>query len=308
MLSPKQQQKLQEISEHSIKFNVSMAKYSTLKAGGQAAALFDVQNTKQLTALLRYCGQEHIPWRVIGRGSNILVTDAGFSGIVCRLAGEFKVIEQQAEPRSTLITVGSGCLLAELLAWCRQHGFGGLEFLTGIPGGVGGAIRMNAGAFGREIGEKLHSVTFSGSDGILKKMPLGDILLTYRSCTIDGFDMSQLIILSVTLKLEEAACARIAHDMESYAAQRKEMQPVTDPSAGSFFKNPEGDYAGRLIEMTGLKGLRAGGAMVSPVHANFIINAAGKATATDIINLMHSVQEKVQAQTGIFLEPEVHIF
>jgi len=308
MLSPNQQQQLQEISEHSIKFNVSMAKYSTLKAGGQTAALVDVRNAKQLTALLFYCGQEEIPWRVIGRGSNILVTDSGFAGIICRLAGEFKVIQQQSENKPALITVGGGCLLAELLAWCRQHGFGGLEFLAGIPGGVGGAIRMNAGAFGREIGEVLYSVTIAGSDGVLQEVLVSDITLTYRNCAIVGFDISQLIILAATLQLQEEDCAKVKHKMQDYVTQRKEKQPVTHPSAGSFFKNPEGDYAGRLIEVTGLKGLRIGGAMVSPVHANFIINAGGNATAADIINLMHNVQEKVQEQTGIFLEPEVHIF
>ena len=310
MLSPKQQQGLQELGQHSIKFNVSMAKYSTLKAGGQAAALIDVQDKKQLTALLRYCRHEKISWRVIGRGSNILVTDSGFAGVICRLSGEFKMVQQSSESDSTffLITAGGGCLLAELLAWCRQHGFGGLEFLAGIPGGVGGAIRMNAGAFGREIGEVLQSVTIAGPDGVLQEIPVDDITLTYRNCAIDGFDMSQLVILAATLRLQEADCARIKHEMQNYVALRKEKQPVTLPSAGSFFKNPEGDYAGRLIEITGLKGLRIGGAMVSPVHANFIVNAGGKATATDIINLMHNVQEKVQEQTGIFLEPEVHIF
>jgi UDP-N-acetylmuramate dehydrogenase len=308
MLSSSQQQVLLEISEDSIKFDVSMARYSTFKAGGQAAALVDVQDKKQLTALLRYCRQQNISWRVIGRGSNILVTDSGFAGVICRLAGEFKKVQQLSESDPTVITAGGGCLLAELLAWCRQHGLGGLEFLAGIPGGTGGAIRMNAGAFGREIGELLQSVMIAGPDGALQVVPVGNIIRIYRHCAVDGLDMDQCIILAATLRLRKSDCRGIQQKMEKYVALRKKKQPVIHPSAGSFFKNPKDDYAGRLIEISGLKGLRSGGAMVSSVHANFIINAGGKATATDIITLMHNVQEKVQKQTGIFLEPEVHIF
>ncbi len=308
MLTARQQQEIKKLSPNSVKFNVSMARYSTLKAGGQAAALADVGDRQQLTSLLKYCGREHIPWRVIGRGSNILVTDAGFAGVICRLGGEFKTIRRTGGNTAAQVTAGGGCLLAELLSWCRKEGLGGLEFLVGIPGGAGGAVRMNAGAFGHELGEALESICIASLDGEIAEVWAGEMSLTYRNCAIKGIDMARCVILAATFHLQKVGTAKVKLNMEDYLARRKEKQPVRQPSAGSFFKNPEGDYAGRLIEATGLKGLRVGGAMVSPGHANFIVNVEGKATATDIVELMHDVQKKVEDHTSIFLEPEVHIF
>ncbi len=285
-----------------------MAVYSTFKAGGRAAALADVQNLDQLAALLEYCRREVIPWRVIGRGSNILVTDSGFNGILFRLGGDFRTVRRKNESEPEVVDAGGGCLLADLLSWCRRHGLGGLEFLAGIPGGVGGAVRMNAGAFGRSIGELLHSVSIIAVDGVVEEKTAAELSLGYRCCTVEGYGPNQAVILSATLQLQSADGEQIAKNMRNYMLQRKKNQPSASPSAGSFFKNPEGDYAGRLIEASGLKGARVGGAMVSPVHANFIVNDGGEATAADILELMHKVQEKVKQQTGIFLEPEVHIF
>jgi len=307
MLSSRRQQEIRACCD-SVSFDVSMAAYSTFKAGGPAAALVNIQDLVQLSALLEYCRSEEIPWRVIGRGSNILVTDSGFNGILFRLGGDFRTVQLENESESTIITAGGGCLLADLLGWCRRNGLGGLEFLAGIPGGVGGAVRMNAGAFGHSIGEFLQVVSIIGADGVVEEKKADALILDYRCCTVEGYDLDQAVILSVTLQLQEADGERVAKDMQNYMLQRKKNQPLASPSAGSFFKNPEGDYAGRLIEAAGLKGARVGGAMVSPVHANFIINDGGQATAADILELMHKVQEKVRKQTGIFLEPEVHIF
>jgi UDP-N-acetylmuramate dehydrogenase len=246
-------------------------------------------------------------WRVIGRGSNILVTDAGFPGILVRLTGEFRTVRNVDETDSAVVTAGGGCLLAELLGYCRRHGLGGLEFLTGIPGGVGGAVRMNAGAFGHAFGEMLaRVVVVVGTDGEVQTKKKGEWHCGYRRFEISGCDMDRIIILSAEFGLQKTDSAQIGETMDNYRLLRREKQPPSFPSAGSFFKNPAGDFAGRLIEAAGLKGLCVGGAMVSPAHANFIINTGG-ATATDIINLMHRVQERVKAKTGIFLEPEVHI-
>ncbi|HEB69417.1 MAG TPA: UDP-N-acetylmuramate dehydrogenase [Desulfobulbus sp.] len=307
MLSSRQQQEIRACCE-TVSFDVSMAAYSTFKAGGPAAALADVQNQDQLAALLEYCRREAIPWRVIGRGSNILVTDSGFNGILFRLGAAFRTVGLKNESEPEVVAAGGGCLLADLLGWCRRHGLGGLEFLAGIPGGVGGAVRMNAGAFGHAIGELLHSVSIIGADGVVKQKTADMLSLGYRCCTVEGYDPNQAIILSVTLRLQPTDGEQIARDMQNYMLQRKKNQPRGVPSAGSFFKNPENDYAGRLIETSGLKGARVGGARVSPVHANFIINDGGEASAADILELMHTVQEKVKKETGIFLEPEVHIF
>ncbi|MCF6186989.1 MAG: UDP-N-acetylmuramate dehydrogenase [Desulfobulbaceae bacterium] len=307
MLNSRQQQEIRACCD-AVSFDVSMAAYSTFKAGGQAAALAEVQNLDQLSALLEYCRREVIPWRVIGRGSNILVMDTGFNGVLFRLGGDFRTVQLEDESETTVISAGGGCLLADLLGWCRRHGLGGLEFLAGIPGGVGGTVRMNAGAFGHSIGEFLQVVSIIGADGVVRKKTATALSLDYRSCMVEGYGPSQAIILSVTLQLQEADGEQIAEIMRNYMLERKKNQPLSSPSAGSFFKNPEGDYAGRLIEAAGLKGARVGGAMVSPVHANFIVNDGGQGTAADILELMHKVQEKVRKQTGIFLEPEVHIF
>jgi UDP-N-acetylmuramate dehydrogenase len=210
------------------------------------------------------------------------------------------------ETDSAVVTAGGGCLLAQLLGYCRRHGLGGLEFLTGIPGGVGGAVRMNAGAFGHAIGEMLARVVVVGTDGEVQIKMKGEWSCGYRRFELNSYDMDRVIILSADFELQKTNPVRIQETMEEYRSLRREKQPPAFPSAGSFFKNPAGDFAGRLIEAGGLKGFRVGGAMVSPVHANFIINTGG-ATAADIIKLMRTIQEKVEAETGIFLEPEVHI-
>jgi len=307
MLSSRQQQEIRACCE-TVSFDVSMAACSTFKAGGRAAALADVQDPAQLATLLEYCRRQGVSWRVIGRGSNILVTDSGFNGVLIRLGGDFRTVQPEDEFGPACVTAGGGCMLADLLGWCRRHGLGGLEFLAGIPGGVGGAVRMNAGAFGHSIGEFLHSISIIGADGVVLEKTATELNLGYRCCTVNGYGPDQAVILTATLQHENSESGRITGKMQDFISRRKKNQPPGSPSAGSFFKNPEGDYAGRLIEASGLKGARVGGAMVSPVHANFIVNDGGDATAEDIPELMHKVQEKVKKQTGIFLEPEVHIF
>ncbi len=308
MVTSTQREALQALCGSNVCFDAPMAGYSSLRAGGKAEVLVDLQDRAQLVSLLQYCHAEGIAWRVIGRGSNILVVDNGFDGVLCRLAGEFATIRRAPEIGPTAIIAGGGCSLTELLGWCMKHGLGGLEFLAGIPGSVGGAVRMNAGAFSGCIGESLQSVSIADPDGSLADKNVESLTLRYRNCGINGYDMERLMILSAGFQLQEADSEKMKEKMHDYLSRRKKNQPLPAPSAGSFFKNPEGHYAGRLIEAAGLKGRRIGGAMVSPVHANFIVNADGTATASDIIHLMQRIQEKVVTETGIFLEPEVHIF
>lgn len=307
MLSHEQQQELRARCA-SVAFDVSMADYSTFRAGGSAWGLADVRERSQLASLLRYCKREAIDWRVIGRGSNILVRDTGFAGILFRLSGAFREIRLVHEEGIPVVTTGGGCLLAELLGWCRRHGLGGLEFLAGIPGSVGGAVRMNAGAFGHAVGEFLRSIVIIGGSGVPEEKKREELVLGYRDCTLGDRGWDRVILISAGFRLEKSGSERITEKMQEYLARRKQGQPLNAPSAGSFFKNPEGDYAGRLIESAGCKGARVGGALVSPVHANFIVNDSGEATATDILALKDRVQEKVRERTGILLEPEVHIF
>lgn len=306
MLNSRQRQALAAMCGTAVGFDVPMADFCTLRAGGSAAALVEIGELKQLSALLEFCRREGMAWRVIGRGSNILITDPGFPGILVRLTGEFRTVRNVDEADSAVVTAGGGCLLAELLGFCRRHGLGGLEFLIGIPGWVGGAVRMNAGAFGCSVEKLLDRVVVIGADGEVREKTKGEWSSSYRRFEISGCDMDRTIILSAEFGLHKTDSVQIGETMDNYRLLRREKQPPSFPSAGSFFKNPAGDFAGRLIEAAGLKGLCVGGAMVSPAHANFIINTGG-ATATDIINLMHRVQERVKAKTGIFLEPEVHI-
>lgn len=304
MLNEGQQRTLISLCGANVGFDVSMARFCTLRAGGRAAALAEPEETAQVSMLLEYCRSEHLPWRVIGRGSNILVRDEGFPGIFIRLGGEFAAISGDAV--SGVLTAGGGCLLAELLGYCRRNGLGGLEFLAGIPGSVGGSIRMNAGAFGQSIGDSLQGVTIVTSDGAQHERTREQWRSGYRSFAIGGLDMEEVIILTTQFQLTAAASEHIGAKIQKILQLRKKKQAFSMPSAGSFFKNPENDFAGRLIEAAGLKGLCIGAAMVSPAHANFIVNVGG-ATATDILQLMRFVQEKVRTKTGIFLEPEVHI-
>ncbi|HHB75864.1 MAG TPA: UDP-N-acetylmuramate dehydrogenase [Desulfobulbus sp.] len=303
-LNREQQRALRSLCGSDVAFDITMARFCTLRAGGPAAALAGPQDLQQLSALLAYCRQERLPWRCIGRGSNILVQDEGFAGILIRLRGKLATIRREASPG--IVIAGGGCLLAELLAHCRDAGLSGLEFLVGIPGSVGGSVRMNAGAFGHCLTESLQRLTVVTGDGSVHILRQGEWTGDYRSFTVDGLDMEKTVIAQAEFLLAPSTSGRIEETTKEYLQQRRAKQPSSMPSAGSFFKNPVGDFAGRLIEEAGLKGERVGGAMVSPEHANFIVNAGG-ATATDIVRLMRLVQEKVRETTGISLEPEVHI-
>jgi len=304
MLTKEQQRVLMSLCGSEVAFDVSMARFCTLRAGGRAAALAGVRDLQQLSALLAYCRRESLPWRCIGRGSNILVQDEGFAGILIRLRGGFSAVTPGA-PQGIVIA-GGGCLLAELLAHCRDVGLSGLEFLAGIPGSVGGAVGMNAGAFGHSIDESLQRLTVVTGDGLVRTIRQGEWTGDYRSFTIDGLDMEKTVIAQAEFRLARSIPEQVEETTKEFLKLRRAKQPSSMPSAGSFFKNPVGDFAGRLIEDAGLKGERIGGAMVSPEHANFIVNA-DDATAMDIVRLMRLVQGKVRSATGIFLEPEVHI-
>ncbi len=291
--------------------NVSMADYSTLRAGGRAAGFIDVEGKAELQELLKYLRREEVCHRVIGRGSNILVTDAGYPGVIIRLRGEFNRISSKAECADRgIIRVGAGCSMAKLISWCSKEELSGLEFMHGIPGSVGGAMRMNAGAWGKEIGSLVQVVELVDSNGQVRNLEKTGLKFSYRRLSLaageDATGLGDTIISGVTLLLRPGTEAEIRSRCADYQARRKGKQPAGIASAGSFFKNPANDSAGRLIEAAGLKGISCGDAMVSPVHANFIVNN-GMAGATEIITLMHRVQKGVWKEFGVQLEPEVEI-
>lgn len=309
-MNQKQRDMLAGWKQSEILWNVPMAAYSTLRAGGRAEALIDIQDQVELQQLVQQFQTQQIRYRVIGRGSNILVSEQGYDGVIIRLQGKMNAItpmEGNGDPeQQNIITVGAGCSMAKLVSWCTRNCLAGLEFMVGIPGSVGGAISMNAGAWGDEIGALLREVSFIAGDGSLQKVAASGLDLSYRQFELKQGELGNGIITSATLGLTPGKEEQIRRQCNDYLERRRGKQPTGVASAGSFFKNPPNDSAGRLIEAAGLKGVSCGQAMVSPVHANFIVNT-GQATAGDIVRLMKKIQETVYKQFGVMLEPEVQI-
>ncbi len=308
IMTQEQRQFLSDSWPGVMNWNVSMAEYCTLKAGGEAEALAVVSSHRELEKLVGWLGEQKIAWRVIGRGSNILVTSSGFRGVLIILGNEFSsVISRECSTEGViLVNAGAGCSVSRLVGWCTQQSLSGLEFMSGIPGSVGGALRMNAGAWGKEIGEYVESVFFVDTEGTFHNVPGSEIDFSYRRMIPRNKHLKNGIITGAEFSLPIGHQRDIFEKCRENQALRREKQPLGVPSAGSFFRNPEGDSAGRLIEAAGLKGMKKGNAMVSPKHANFIVNT-GEATADDIVGLMNEIRQRVFEFSGIMLEPEVHV-
>lgn len=296
----------------SIRWDVNMAAHSTFRTGGIVEAMVEPDDSEELAALMRWLHRHQMVWHAIGGGSNILVSSRYHEGVFIRLRGSVEDIT--AEPADTpdnddgcSVRVGAGCSLAAFVAWCTRNGLTGLEFMAGIPGTVGGAIRMNAGAFGHAISEALQAVQCTTAQGEILEATDKEIVFSYRHTLLPGEPAAKMLITQGIFLLHHADREELAARCREIIEQRRQKQPSGVGSAGSFFKNPEGDFAGRLIERAGLKGLTLGKAMVSPQHANFIVNTGG-AVPEDIIGLMQEVRQKVLQQSGVLLEPEVHIF
>ena len=310
-MNQKQRDQLATGWSDSVLWDVDMADYSTLRAGGIADALVDVRDLDELRNLLCRLEELQINCRVIGRGSNILVTEQGYSGVIIRLQDELNSVtrldEESRSGNQVVIKVGAGCSMPQFVSWCTRHSLTGLEFMVGIPGSVGGAVWMNGGAWGHEIGERLQAVELVDYSGHLVVVPVSELKLSYRKVDLKEGDLANKIISCATFVLHPGREEQIRLQCDQYLGRRRGKQPIGVASAGSFFKNPPGDSAGRLIEAAGLKGVSCGQAMVSNVHANFIVNT-GQATAADIVALMQQVQDVVFQQFGVRLEPEVQIF
>lgn len=303
-----QRQALSSFWHGLVNWDVSMGDYCTLKAGGKADALVVASTLEELRYLVQWLQQQEIAWRVIGRGSNILITSRGFHGVLIILGDEFNAVnvQEKKDVGRAEVRVGAGCSVARLVGWCCKQSLSGLEFLAGIPGSVGGAVYMNAGAWDSEIGDWLTSVSLVDMHGSLHTLAVDAIDFSYRRMQPREETLQQAVIVGAEFLLAEGREREINEKCRQYQDKRRKKQPLAMPSAGSFFKNPQGDSAGRLIEAAGLKGLRRGNAMVSMVHANFIVNT-GQATADDIVELMQEVRDKVFQASGILLEPEVHL-
>ena len=277
-----------------------MARYTSFRAGGETDLMVLPQNEDQLRAILQLLAGEDVPHMVLGNGSNVLVRDGGYRGVIVRIGEGFNYIRQEGNS----LICGSGVSLSMAAKAAAQAGLTGLEFACGIPGSIGGAVFMNAGAYGGEIREVLREARLLTKDGTaFGRATAEELEMGYRHTRLHE---SGEIVLEAVFDLQEGDRKEIQSTMADLTARRNEKQPVTYPSAGSFFKRPEGYFAGKLIQDAGLKGLSVGGAQVSQLHSGFIINTGG-ATATDILQLMQIVQARVLEQFDVHLEPEVRI-
>ena len=273
-----------------------MKKHTTFRVGGPADVLVQPDETA-LAAILALCRQYHVPYSFIGNGSNLLVGDKGIRGVVIEMTDPMGNIEVDG----TKITAQAGAMLSKIANTAASNGLGGMEFAAGIPGSVGGAVVMNAGAYGGEMKDIIERVYVLDENGAQLELDRDALDLGYRhSCIPD----KKYIVTKVVLELVPRDEAEIRSKMKELNEKRAEKQPLQYPSAGSTFKRPEGYFAGKLIMDAGLRGYQVGGAQVSEKHCGFVINK-GDATAADICQLMQDVSDKVQAQFGVVLEPEV---
>ncbi len=275
-----------------------LEKYTTMRVGGPAAIFVTAEDLTDLRLTLQTAKDYELPLLILGRGSNLLVSDKGFPGIVLRLGHEFKYVSVDG----TEITTGAGVALGTIVQTALRHSLGGLAFAVGIPGTIGAAIAVNAGAHGRDMGSVTQKIVYYSNDLELRTATAATLGFSYRNCRLP----QGAIIIEVRLALDEAEADAVKHEMETNWKRRKRTQPLDMPSAGSVFKNPPDDYAARLIEEAGLKGHAVGGALVSQKHANFFINTGG-ATGADFYTLIKDVAARIQETFGVELEPEIRM-
>lgn len=282
--------------------NEPMSRHTTFKIGGPARLMALPNSANQLIAAIEACSAMNLPYRVVGNGSNLLVADEGIEALVIVT---MSLQEAPPAPDEPFLAASAGESLVTLCCRAAAAGLAGLEFAYGIPGTVGGAVYMNAGAYGGEMKDVVHSVTvYDPGRGEVYDLPAEKLDFSYRHSL---FMKNPLIILGAVFKLEKGDKSDIKAKMDDFMGRRKDKQPLDWPSAGSTFKRPEGAYAAALIDQCGLKGFRIGGAMVSEKHAGFVVNAGG-ATCADVTAVMEAVGHTVHEQTGFVLEPEIRVF
>lgn len=289
--------------------NAPMAPFTTIGTGGKAKLLVTVGSADALAAVLAAVEEAGLEWFSLGAGSNLLVADRGYKGVVIKLDETFHYveglpaapIEPAADCRPVTLTVGAAAYLARLAAVVAEAGLSGMEHACGIPGSVGGAVAMNAGAYGwcmRDILQEIQVVTAAG----VRWIAPDDLEWGYRHCGLP----ERSVVTAVRMNLMPADCGSVMECQRGYLRQRREKQPRSVRTFGSTFKNPPGNHAGRLVEAAGLKGVRRGGAEISTVHGNFLVNL-GDATTADVLALMVLMRQGVERVSGVVLEPEVRL-
>ena len=276
-----------------------MSRHTTFRIGGPAALMALPRTVGEAKAAVKAARALEVEPFFLGNGSNLLAADGGYPGFVVKLAGDFDQIREVNRG----LEAGSAVLLSRLSNALLGRGLTGLEFAGGIPGSVGGAVTMNAGAYGGEVAQVLESATFLDESGEVRTLPAPECGFGYRKSV---FSDRKCLILKARFHLEQGGPAAIKARMEELAAKRREKQPLEYPSAGSMFKRPPGHFAAALIDQCGLKGLAVGGAQVSEKHAGFVVNRGG-ATCADVLELVRQVKEEVLRQTGVELEMEVKV-
>ena len=274
-----------------------MTKHTSFHIGGPAELMAQPQSEAELQSLLLKAAEAAVPVTLVGNGSNLLVRDKGIRGLVIKLGSMLRDIKVSGN----VLTFGSGVSLAQASKKAAELGLSGMEFAVGIPGSIGGAVYMNAGAYDGEMSKVVKSVRVMDAAGEVSELSAGELDFGYRHSALQG---SGKIVTSVTVELAVGDKQAIAEKMADFSNRRITKQPLELPSAGSMFKRPPGYFAGTLIDQTGLKGYTVGGAQVSTKHAGFVVNIGG-ATAADVLQLICDVQDKVFAAHGVHLEPEV---
>lgn len=285
------------VPRENIRLGEPMSRHTTFRIGGEADCFVEIENVEQLIQVKRYLQMIDLPCLVLGNGSNLLVSDRGYGGVVLHVGSRMQQIQVQGD----CMVVQAGASMAQVAKTACEHGLTGMEFASGIPGTMGGGVIMNAGAYGGEISQVVTQVKVVDRDGNMLELDNATMEFGYRTSAIKH---QPFTVVEVTLQLKPGDREAIRGRMEELAVRRREKQPLEYPSAGSTFKRPEGCYAGELIMKSGLRGYQIGGARVSDKHCGFIINT-GKATCEDVRDLIAHVQERVKACFGVDLETEV---
>lgn len=285
------------MAEEDIKEQELMKNHTTFRVGGPARLFLSIRSGDVLAKVVSYLSEYNIPYFVLGNGSNLLVPDCGYPGVILYLEKEFSYIKRE----DNILIAGGAALLSQIAGSALKAGLTGLEFAAGIPGTIGGGTVMNAGAYGGELAQVITKVQVMDERGEIVTLEKEQLEFGYRNSI---FKKKPYIILEVTMKLTTGVYEEIHKKMKEYQSARKEKQPLEFPSAGSTFKRPPNHFAGKLIMDAGLRGVCVGDAQVSEKHCGFVINR-GNATAEDIITLMKKIQETVKEKFGVELEPEV---
>lgn len=279
--------------------NEALKEHTSFKIGGPARLFVQPQNTEELILVLRLAKEGKIPYFVLGKGTNVLFEDEGFNGLIVELS----LCNASIEIAGTIVTAGAGAQLDDVCKRARDGALGGLEFAYGIPGSVGGAVYMNAGAYGGEMKQTLQEVSFLDENLLLCSLPAHQLELGYRTSI---FHANPWIITSATFQCQPKEMAEIEAEMQDLWHKRQDKQPLELPSAGSAFKRPVGAFAGALIDQCGLRGYRVGDAAISEKHCGFIVNL-GHATCQQVLQLADEVAQTVQQKTGFLLEKEIRV-